>query len=139
MSSGPTGDEGSPGRHADERTSRTLRDLLAFTGSASRLVARGKDAYDGDEALRLAAEAVLHKIGEAVSRLPDEFVNEHPEVPWRAMKATRNIVAHAYEQVDYQIIWNALAIRLPAVSERIRAILNEEVEHRTHGDRRSDR
>jgi uncharacterized protein with HEPN domain len=39
------------------------------------------------------------------------------------MKATRNIVAHKYEQVDYEIIWNALAHRLPAEAERIRHIL----------------
>lgn len=112
--------------NGDERTTRILLDLIAFSEAASRLVARGKAAYDQDEAIRLAAEAILHKIGEAVSRLPDEFVQAHPEVPWRAMKATRNLVAHAYEQVDYQIIWNAFAVRLPAESERIRAILDED-------------
>lgn len=110
----------------DERTTRILHDLLAFSETASRLVARGKAAYDQDEAIRLAAEAILHKIGEAVSRLPDEFVKAHPEVPWRAMKATRNLMTHSHEQVDYQIIWNAFAVRLPAESEHIRAILDED-------------
>ncbi|MGI8576743.1 MAG: HepT-like ribonuclease domain-containing protein [Nocardioidaceae bacterium] len=86
-----------------------MNDLLAFTTIAGRLVARGRQAYDADEALRLAAEAVLHKIGEAVARLPDEFIDAHPDVLWRAMKAARNVVAHQYEQIDYNIIWNALA------------------------------
>jgi uncharacterized protein with HEPN domain len=39
------------------------------------------------------------------------------------MKATRNIVAHKYDQVDYDIIWNALARRLPVEADRIRQIL----------------
>ena len=105
------------------RTAATLRDLIGFTDTAARLVARGKRSYDSDEALRLAAEVILHNIGEAVARLPDEFVTAHPKVAWRSMKATRNVVAHKYEQVDYQLIWNALVNRLPAEAARIREIL----------------
>lgn len=41
------------------------------------------------------------------------------------MSATRNIVAHENEQVDYVIIWNALANRLPAEAGRIRDILGQ--------------
>jgi uncharacterized protein with HEPN domain len=74
--------------------------------------------------LRLAAEAILHKIGEAVARLPDEFIASHPGVAWRSMKATRNIVAHQNEHVDYDMIWNALARRLPAEADAIRQILD---------------
>jgi uncharacterized protein with HEPN domain len=101
----------------------TLNDIIRFADAASRLVARGKSAYDSDETLRLAAEAILHKVGEAVVRLPDEFIAAYPDVAWRSMKATRNIVAHKYEQIDYDIIWNALAHRLPAEADRIRQLL----------------
>lgn len=118
----------------DERTTSTLRDLLAFAAMAERLVARGKEVYDEDEALRLAAEAILHKIGEAVSRLPDEFLAAHPEVPWRAMKATRNIVAHKYEQVDYEILWNGLAGRLPGEMQHIRAVIVAEERDQPTGE-----
>lgn len=107
------------------RIATILTDLVSFTDTAARLVGRGKNNYDSDEALRLAAEAILHKIGEAVGRLPDEFVTAHPNVAWRSMKATRNIVAHQYEQVDYELIWNALVHRLPAEAAHIRQILAE--------------
>ena len=30
-----------------------------------------------------AAEAILHKIGAAVARLPDDFTTDHPAVAWR--------------------------------------------------------
>lgn len=103
----------------------TLNDLIRFTDTAARLVERGKSVYDTDEAVRLAAEAILHKIGEAVARLPDDFVAAYPNVAWRRMKAVRNIVAHRYDQVDYEIIWNAVAYRLPAEANRIRQILVE--------------
>jgi uncharacterized protein with HEPN domain len=108
-----------------DRVARTLRDLLAFAAMAERLVRRGRAAYDQEEALRLASEAILHKIGEAVARLPDDFIDSHPEIPWRAMRATRNLVAHRYEQVDHEILWNALVQRLPEHAQRIRAILED--------------
>lgn len=108
---------------AEQRILFALNDLIRFADTASRLVGRGKDTYDSDEAMRLAAEAILHKIGEAVNRLPEDFIAAHPDVAWRSMKATRNIVAHEYEQVDYDIIWNALANRLPVEADRIRQIL----------------
>lgn len=64
---------GPAGRHRD-RIVATLNDLIRSTDTVSRLVARGKNAYDSDEAMRLAAQVILHKIGEAVARLPDEFL-----------------------------------------------------------------
>lgn len=105
------------------RVAHTLRDLIRFADTAARLVARGRGSYDSDEALRLAAEAILHKVGEGAARLPDDFTAAHPDVAWRSMKAARNIVAHEHEQVDYDIIWNALANRMPGEAERIRDIL----------------
>lgn len=71
----------------------------------------------------MAAEAILHKIGEAVFRLPNDLTTAHPEVRWRRMRATRNLVAHRYEQVDYGLLWDALANDLPRDAERIRGLL----------------
>lgn len=106
------------------RITRTLRDLIRFADTAAPIVARGRSSYDSDEVLRLAAEAILHKIGEGVARLPDDFIAAHPDVAWRSMKAVRNVVAHEYEQVDYDIIWNALAHRMPGEAQRMRHILD---------------
>jgi uncharacterized protein with HEPN domain len=108
----------------DDRTAQTLRDLLEFSDMAARLLARGRAAYDADEALRLAAEAVLHRIGEAVARLPEDFVSAHAEVPWRQIKAARNLVAPRYEQVNHGLIWNALEHDLPRNAEQIQRILD---------------
>lgn len=59
--------------------------------------------------LPLAAEAILLKIGEAVSRLPETLTAACPEVRWRSMRGMRNLVAHEYEVVDSTIMWNTLA------------------------------
>ncbi|GEM30646.1 DUF86 domain-containing protein [Nocardia neocaledoniensis NBRC 108232] len=113
------------GRDTSERTARSLRDFLAFSEMGARIVSGGKSAYDSDEITRLAAEAVLHRLGESVARLPEEFIAAHPEVSWRGVKATRNLVAHNYDAVDHNILWNLLANRLPAEAATVRAILGE--------------
>lgn len=107
----------------DQRTRQTLEEMVEFGAMSRRLVAKGRPAYDEDEYLRLASEAVAHKLGEAVARLPDEFVEAHPEVPWRGIKGLRNKVAHQYEQVDYNLIWNGFEQQLPANIEQIQKIL----------------
>jgi uncharacterized protein with HEPN domain len=105
-----------------QRTRDVLVDITAFTDLAADLVARGKDTYDQDEMLRLAGEAIAHRIGEAVARLSDEFVAEHPDIEWRKIKGMRNIVAHEYARVDHEIVWNALADRMPDLAAYVRAV-----------------
>jgi uncharacterized protein with HEPN domain len=104
------------------RVRDTLLDLLEFTHMAARLVARGRAAYDGDEALRLAAEAITHRIGEAVSRLSEEFVTDHPQIEWRKIKGMRNIITHEYARIDYEIVWNALTLRVPEIAVFVRRV-----------------
>lgn len=110
----------------DARTRQTLLDFLRFAATGARLVARGREAYDGDEMLRLSAEAILHRIGETVARLDSEFTTTHPEVRWRAMKGMRNLVAHDYGAVDYDMLWNALARNLPQEADHVQHTLDEQ-------------
>lgn len=110
-----------------ESTARALQDFLDFADAGARLVARGKSDYDTDEMLRLAAEALLHKIGEVVARLSRDnpsLIAAHPEVRWRAMKGMRNVVAHDYGAVDPEIVWTTLKTDLPHEAEQIRRILD---------------
>ena len=108
-----------------ERTVQTLADVLSFAEQAERLVERGRDAFEDDEFLRLASEALIHRIGEAVARLPKEFKDGQPQISWRGMRGTRSIVSHNYDAVDYKIIWAALTKNLPQDAQHIRKILTD--------------
>ena len=106
-----------------EVTLTTLEDIVEFTEQAERLVAKGRTAYDSEEFLMLAGEAIIGRIGEAISRLPDEFIADYPEVAWRPMRGTRNIVSHNYKAINHDIRWKGLSEDLPPDAARIRAIL----------------
>jgi uncharacterized protein with HEPN domain len=108
----------------DDKTRQRLTAFLEFAEMADRLVARGHQAWEDDEFLRLAGEAVLHRIGESVARLDDEFKGMHPSVRWRAMKGMRNLIAHEYGVVDHAIVWNALKRELPRDKAEVQRILD---------------
>jgi len=42
--------------------------------------------------------------GEAISRLPVELRDRHPEVPWRQIIAVRHRIVHAYFDLDLKIL-----------------------------------
>ena len=77
--------------------------------------------------LRLAAEALVHKIGEVVARLDRDdpaLIADHPEVSWRPMKGMRNLVAHDHGAADPEIVWTTLEKSLPQEAKRVRGILD---------------
>jgi uncharacterized protein with HEPN domain len=123
------------------KVEQCVRDLIDFSDQAARLVANGKDAYESNEWLQLSAEALMHKIGETIARI-DEFardnklapsvVLDYPDIDWRKMKATRNVVAHRYDNIDYSILWQGLSEDLPRDATRLRALLDSSRELRSN-------
>jgi len=111
---------------SDQRVQLRLVDLLDHTQVAARLVARGRHAFEADEMLRLASEALLIRMGECVDRIdradPD-FIPTHPDLELRQLKDTRNVLAHGYDIVDYRLVWAILERNIPAVAEKVRQVM----------------
>jgi len=47
-------------------------------------------------------------------------------VPWRLMKAVRNINAHDYEKIDFKRMWQTLTEDIPALEKELQEILKIE-------------
>lgn len=71
------------------------------------------ERFESDLKTRQAVERNFEIIGEAVSRLPQEYRNGHPHIEWRIIKDFRNFIIHDYFGVNHQIIWNTIQFRLP--------------------------
>lgn len=89
-------------------------DLLEACDQAAEIVLRGRARYDADELHRLAAEAVLGRIGDAAKKLIAEFGDDlPPAIPWKDIVGLRIIVDHAYHRIDYDIVWSTLERDVP--------------------------
>jgi uncharacterized protein with HEPN domain len=116
-----TAENAETGGKVAERDRLVVQDILEFCEQAARLVSRGRDAYDSDEMLRLAAEALTHRIGEAAGRLSESYQLDHTDLPWRAIRGMRNVIAHDYGRIDHAIVWNTLQHDLPRLASSIAA------------------
>ena len=56
-----------------------------------------------------------------------EFQQTHPEVDWRNTVALRNIIAHRYEQVDHELIWDIIQNVLPRLLGVLENFLPDDV------------
>jgi len=103
-----------------------LRDMLEHARLA-RDAAHGRSRadLDTDRVFRAACERFIEIVGEAATNASDEFKNGHPEIPWRKIVGTRNILAHGYAQIDLDILWDIIEIDLPDLIAKLERELNE--------------
>jgi len=80
---------------------------------------------DRDRLLNLALVQLVEVIGEAASRLPEEFRSRHPQVPWRQTVGMRNRLIHGYDTVNFDILWSIIQEDLPPLIEKLEAIVRE--------------
>jgi uncharacterized protein with HEPN domain len=97
-----------------------LADLAEAADAAAELVRFGKERWDAERPLRLAGEAIIGRLGDIATKLPDEVTKATPEVPWREVKGMRIIAAHAYHRIDYEVVWVTLRDDVPRMDEAIR-------------------
>jgi uncharacterized protein with HEPN domain len=91
--------------------------IVAFTAG------RERDDYSRDLMLRSAVERQLEIVGEALSQLrkadPDTAARI-PDLP--KVVGLRNILIHAYADVDDDMVWAAVRKNLPALRDQLDAL-----------------
>lgn len=106
---------------------RQLGDVARLCRRCEALAAQGREWYDSDPALEvphLAADSLVLKLGEAVRRLPEDFLRERVGDPtWRRAIGMRNRIAHEYDAIDYEIIWQVISVHAAALRRSIDELL----------------
>lgn len=52
-----------------------------------------------------------------------EFLNEYTKIPWKMIMRMRDIVAHHYGSLDYEIVWNTSVSDIPELYLGIKEII----------------
>jgi len=72
-----------------------------------------------------ALERFIEIVGEGVKRLPPELRDRYRAVPWREIAGTRDHLSHGYDDVDYQVLWDAVKTDVPVLLTTIAQMLND--------------
>ncbi len=98
---------------------------------AARLVQIGVEGVSKEALARdwMRLSAVTRQIeimGEATKRLSKNFKEAHPEIPWRKMAGMRDVLIHAYDNLDIDDIWDTAKEDVPQLVARIEPLITAE-------------
>lgn len=82
------------------------------------------EAFAANDEKRAAVERQVFVIGEAAARLPDEWKQRRPEVPWRKIVGLRNLLAHGYWAIDAEELWDIARNKVPEFVAELRPLLD---------------
>lgn len=115
---------------ANERMTDVVRNNAALLSMIDSLQAlqdftTGKtfNNYLDDRFFRSAVERELEIVGKAANRLTLSFQSEHAEIDWRGIVGLRNVIAHQYDELDYENIWAIATQKVPQLLEQVQPLL----------------
>jgi uncharacterized protein with HEPN domain len=68
----------------------------------------------------------LEIIGEATKNVSMELRQQYSHVDWRAMVGMRDRLIHGYFGIDYDIVWDVVVNKVPALQQEIQQIIQNE-------------
>jgi uncharacterized protein with HEPN domain len=104
----------------------TLRQMADFITEAQALViGKSLDGILDDPVLLRAFERLMELVGESAKRLPVDLRDRYPEVPWCKVAGMRDVISHAYEDLSYEILWDALQIQFPQLLSTVKRMISD--------------
>ena len=97
-----------------------LKKIIQYADEISETISRfnlTQDSFTDDFVARNAISMCILQIGELVGKLSEEFKAQNNAMPWREIKAMRNIAAHNYGEIDIDILWETATFYIPDLKE----------------------
>lgn len=100
-----------------------LRDILEAIAAIERHLPATWEAFERDELVRVWCLRHIEIIGEAAAKLSKETRDKAPNIPWKQIVGIRNILIHAYFDVNWRRVWDVLAHDLEPLKQGVQALL----------------
>ncbi len=101
-----------------------LLDIMEAMDRIERYVVFGKERFETDELVQTWFIQNLQIIGEASRSLSQLTRDLDPTIPWKQIIGMRNILTHAYFEIDLDLVWTAVYINVPKLKPQIDQLLN---------------
>jgi uncharacterized protein with HEPN domain len=96
------------------------------------MTSKTKNDLENDDMLVFAVVRALEIIGEAANQITDVTQQTHSHIAWKDIVGMRNVIVHAYFDVDIDIVWRTIQDDLPLIIEQVETVLNTDEEN--HND-----
>lgn len=103
-----------------------LVDIDENIGIALDLMRHRTQAHlSNDVALRYAVHHAVLIIAEAVRHLPPSVTARYPEIAWRDIASTGDLLCYEYFRVDPDVMWGIIREHLPPLQKAVRKMIQE--------------
>lgn len=109
-------------RHDDALYLRHIREALS---KAMAWTVSSRQAFFEEEFRQSAVIRQLEIAGEAAGCLSEVFRQAHPMIAARELKALRNVLIHAYSDVDVETVWDVVQNDLPRLQHALEQMEQE--------------
>ena len=82
-----------------------------------------KEDFKKSKDIKDATVRRIEIIGEAAKNISKGMRNKYRDIEWKKIVGTRDIMIHAYFNVDLDIIWDIVKKDLPDLKKKIKIIL----------------
>jgi len=99
---------------AQHDDSVSLQHMLDHARETVKMISgKRREDLNVDRMLELALVRLIEIIGEAAGRVSLEGRSRYPSIPWRDVVGMRNRLAHGYDRVDLDVLWDTVELDLP--------------------------
>ncbi len=106
-----------------------LQHMLEAAQMAVNLIqGETRASLDHDYKLHLALTKAVEIIGEAAAKITAETRTNYPYVSWSGIIGMRNILIHAYFNIDFDKLWDTARLDLPPLIRQLEKILTSQTD-----------
>lgn len=100
-----------------------VEDMIGFCNKVLEYT-KGLDAatFSGSGIHYDASLRNIELVGEAATHIPDDVRQNHPQIAWRRIIATRNRLIHGYLGIDNDVLWSIVQTDIPQLLEQLLAL-----------------
>lgn len=112
----------------NEQAKRRLRDIVYLSEELGEIVRdRTFDDFERDNLLRRGVERLVEIVGEATTQAVEYDSSLRESIrDVRNIIGLRNRLAHGYESINDEVVWQAATISVPLLADEVRKLLGEE-------------
>lgn len=110
--------------HDDLPYLKHIRDAIDDIEVSVRSIS--KEEFKNSKDTKDAIIRRIQVIGEATKNISKELKEKYSDIEWSKIAGTRDIIVHAYFNVDLDIVWDIIQKDMPDLKEKIKKVIDEQ-------------